>query len=176
MIEALARLLRPLLNAPYALRVRRNHALEHATIHMLNRQRYRLSGISGGTGFLIYGDVPTDKLERASHDALLRLKRGEKQLAIHPNCGTNLVVTGLLMAGIGALGFVGTDRKSFSSRFPFVMLATMIASLYALPIGLSVQKHITTEGEMGDLGVVRVLRRELSVAGRRIVVHEVVTL
>lgn len=175
MIETLAKWLTPLLNLPYVLRVRRNHGLEHATIHLLNRQRYRLSGVSSGAGFLIYGDVPTEKLETVAHEALKRLNRGEKHLAIHPNCGTNLVVTGGLMTIIGAIGFVGTTRKSAWERFPLVLVAMMFASLYALPLGLTVQRHLTTTGEMGDLKVLGVVKREFRWMGSGITVHQVIT-
>ncbi len=175
MLEFIARLLRPLLESSYVLGVRRNHALEHATIHLLNRQGYRLSGVSSGAGFIIYGDVPTEKLEKASHNALKRLNNGEKNLAIHPNCGTNLVVAGLLLAGVGALGFVGTNRRSAWERFPVVMVGMMVMSLYSLPIGLTVQKHITTTSDMGDLDVVRVKKRGIKLLGASVVVHEVIT-
>jgi hypothetical protein len=53
MLSTVARLLSPILNFSYVLRVRRNHGLEHGTIHVLNRQRYLLSGRAGGSGFVV---------------------------------------------------------------------------------------------------------------------------
>ena len=60
----------PILKQPYVRRVRRNHGLEHATISLLNEQNYQLSGRSSDSGFVVIGAVPTEKLEKASHDAL----------------------------------------------------------------------------------------------------------
>jgi hypothetical protein len=176
MMPMIATLLRPALNNPVIRRTRRNHAYEHATIHMLNRQRYTLSGNSNAGGFMLIGDVPTEKVETAAKEALRRLRAGENQLALHPNCGTNLVTTGLLTTSIAALGFTGTNRRSAWERFPIIMLLMMFAALYSQPLGMTLQKYITTEGDPGDLEYVSVTRREtsLSVVGK-FVIHEVKT-
>lgn len=176
-IEWIAGLLRPVLNSPYILRVRRNHGLEHATIHMLNRQRYTLSGRSGGAGFVIYGDVPTDKLQAAVEEALNRFSKGQKQWAVHPNCGTNLVTTGFLATAVGAIGFTNISKKSAWDRFPLVMLAIMGVVLYSTPIGMSLQKHITTTGDMGATELISVTRQEarFPLTGAKTVVHHVIT-
>ena len=59
-ILSLAEYAEPLLTSPYILRTRRNHGLEHATIHILSRGNYQLSGRSSDHGFIIFGNVPTD--------------------------------------------------------------------------------------------------------------------
>jgi hypothetical protein len=175
-MPAIATFLRPALNSPVIRRTRRNHAYEHATIHMLNRQRYSLSGNSNVGGFVLIGDVPTEKVETAAKEALRRLRGGESQLAVHPNCGTNLVVSGLLTTSIAALGFTGTNRKSAWERFPIIMLLMMFAALYSQPLGMVLQQYITTEGDPGDLELVSVTRREtnLPVIGK-FVMHDVKT-
>lgn len=176
MLAQIAFLLRPLLEQAYIWRVRRNHALEHATIHMLNRQRVRLSGRATGTGFVLYGDVPTEKVLQASKEALMRMKRGEKHWAIHPNCGTNLVATGVLLTSVAMLAFAGTSRRAAWERFPLAMLGMMLTSMYSLPFGMALQKHFTTSGDMGDLTIVTVRKRvmRLPVLGA-VTVHEVIT-
>ncbi|MGB7338793.1 MAG: DUF6391 domain-containing protein [Phototrophicaceae bacterium] len=176
-IKSLATILRPLLNMPMIKRVRRNHAFEHATIHMLNRQNYILSGRASLGGFVVMGDVPTEKVEVAAEEALSRLQRGQRQLALHPNCGTNLVTAGVLSTSIAALGFTGTNRKSAWDRFPIVMVLMMIAALYSTPIGMVVQEHITTEGDPGNLQIVRIKRGEMKVPFRAnpIVIHNIMT-
>jgi hypothetical protein len=175
-IAALAGLLRPVLENPLVKRVRRNHALEHATIHMLNRQQYILSGIASAGGYTIYGEVPSEKVEQAAHEALKRLRSGQAQLALHPHCGTNLVTGGLLMTTIGALGFAGTKRSSLLDRFPIVLLFMMLASLYSLPLGMAVQQHITTESDPGDMQLITVRRSEMALPFRKpITVHVVLT-
>ncbi len=177
-VKSMAALLRPLLENSYVKRVRRNHGLEHATIHVLNRQRYRLSGRASAGGFFIFGNVPTDKVEKAAEEALRRMQNGQSGLAIHPNCGTNLVVTGLLTTSIAALGFSNTDRKSAWDRFPVVLVLMMLASLYAQPLGHQVQEHITTSGDPGDaMQVIGVQRSEMNLPLRDapLVVHQVYT-
>ena len=178
MIQRLAKIARPALEFPYVQRIRRNHGLEHATIHMLNRQRYRLSGRSSDAGFVIFGDVPTDKVEAAVQEALSRMQQGEHQLAIHPNCGTNLVTTGILGTLVAALGF-GTTRsyRKVWDRFPMVMFLMIGVLLLSPALGMSLQKHFTTNGDPGNLEIVSVLRNDMSVPFRRkkIVVHNVIT-
>lgn len=176
LIKPAARFARPLLHFSLIRRTRRNHALEHATIHMLNRQRYVASGRSSIGGFVLWGDVPTERVEIAAREGLKRLKKGERHLAIHPNCGTNLVTAGLLTTTIAALGFMGTSRRSAWERYPIVLLLMMFAVLYAQPLGMVLQEHITTDGDPGDLELVSVVRqeREMPLLGK-MVVHHVVT-
>lgn len=177
LIETLAKLLSPLLENPFIKRIRRNHGLEHATIHLLNRQNYILSGRASVSGYIVVGDVASEKIESAARDALARLKRGQKQLAIHPNCGTNLVTTGLMTTSIGALGFMGTSRRSAWGRFPLIMILMMGAALYSLPVGMTVQEHITTTGDMGDLEIVGVKKSEMRLPFQKkpLVIHQIIT-
>ena len=123
--------------------VRRNHGIEHATVHVLTEHdpNTRLVGRADTTGFNIYGDIPTDKLEAAAKEALKRLQSGEGNLAVHPRCGTNLVVAGLVtaLAAVLALG-----RKPSVRRIPDVILATTVAAYVSQPLGLSFQQYVTT--------------------------------
>jgi hypothetical protein len=176
LMAALAKAAAPVLNAPLILRLRRNHGLEHGTIHLLNRQRFTLSGVSMLSGFVLVGDVPTDKVTRAVEEALRRFQRGESGLALHPNCGTNLVVTAALMASIGAVGFVGTTARQAWERFSVVLAAMLLTAAFSLPLGLTVQRYFTTTADMGDLELLHVARREMRLRGRKIVLHYVRTL
>ena len=90
--------LQPLLDIPFVRRVRRNHGLEHATIHMLSQRKpgMKIVGRSDAGGFWIYGNVPTESVRDCATRALSRMRKGEHQLAIHPNCGTNLVTVAVL--------------------------------------------------------------------------------
>src|SRR5207245_10808680 len=85
-------------------RIRQNYALEHATITILSGMvpNLRISARSSSRGFIIFGDVDLGQLRRALDEALRRLQAGEAQLAIHPNCGTNLVV-GISLMTFGTL-------------------------------------------------------------------------
>lgn len=177
MIKQIAQVMRPLLEISLVKRVRRNHGYEHATIHVLNRKHYTLSGRASAGGFVVFGDVPTETVEQAAEEALKRLRNGQAHLALHPNCGTNLVTAGLITSLIGAFGFTGSRRKEAWERFPIVMLFMMIAALYSQPIGMLVQEHITTEGNVGDLELIGVTKSEMNIPFRNkpVTVHNVMT-
>jgi hypothetical protein len=143
-------------------RVRRNHALEHATLHVLARDYpdLNLVGRSDWRGFLIYGEVPTEVLERAAQEGYRRLQAGEAALSVHPRCGTNMVVTFLLTGAavlIGLLGSQGNRRR----RWPLTGLAVFGALALSAPLGPAVQRTMTTNADMTDvsLGSVTCLRQ-----------------
>ena len=53
--------------------VRRNHALEHATISILlsrHGPNIRVLGRAAPDGFYIYGDIPTETLRELAHEGL----------------------------------------------------------------------------------------------------------
>lgn len=177
MLAQLAALARPFLNLPYVRRTRRNHGLEHATIHLLSRHQYRLSGRSSDTGFVLLGDVPTEAVERAVREALGRMRAGEHNLAVHPNCGTNLVTTSLLATLVGLAGLSGANRRDSFNRMPLVMVLMMGVILYSQPLGLSLQKYFTTEGDPGDLEVLGISRSEikLPISDHPLTIHRVET-
>jgi hypothetical protein len=161
-ISQLADMARPVLRLPLILRTRRNHALEHATIHVLSRRVRNLSmaGRSDPNGFVLFGDAPTESIEQAVTDALSRMKRGESQLAVHPNCGTNLVTAGALTTLAAYIGTRGMKKSMNADRAASTMTLMMLALMVAQPLGMSLQRHFTTEGEPGDLEVMSVERTE----------------
>ncbi len=145
-----------MLEIPFVERTRRNHALEHATIHMLSRRPNRtpLAGRSTPSGFYVYGQVSTEEVTAAVNEALMRLKSGEHGLAIHPNCGTNLV-TGAMLSGMAAFTMLNTGRRKGSSleRLPGLFVLMSAALLAAQPLGMAAQEHVTTDADLGDLRV-----------------------
>jgi hypothetical protein len=176
MLEQLAETASPVLNFPYVRRTRRNHGLEHATIHVLGHKKYRLSGRSDDSGFVILGEVPTDEVASAVAEALRRMKAGEHSLAVHPNCGTNLLTTGFLTSMVGIVGLGGRSRADSFNRLPYVMLLMMGAVLYSQPLGMNLQKYFTTEGDPGDMEVLSVKRSEMRLPfGDPVTVHRVST-
>jgi hypothetical protein len=157
-----------LLNLPVIAQVRRNHALEHATLQVLSERNKALAlmGRSSLWGFYIYGNVDTEEVLDAAREGLRRLKAGERGMAIHPNCGSNYVVAGAI-AGIGAfiaLGGVSRNRREgFLERLARLPLAWAIGTLGAIvsrPLGGVVQAYITTKAEVGDLRIDSVFRNE----------------
>lgn len=142
--------------------VRQNHALEHATIALLNK-RYpeaRLSGISFAIGYFVFGEVPTAAVTACAEQALSLLRGGQPEMAIHERCGTNLAVAATL-TGFSAMS-VARMRRPFST-FNNVVLASMLSLVLARPLGLLVQKYITTRTPADSMRVVRV--RQMTVFG-----------
>lgn len=136
--------------------VRRNHALEHATITILLKKhgQTRVVGRAARDGFYIYGNVPAERLEEFAHEALERLKGGESHLAVSPLCGTNLAVAGVL-AGLGS--YVSMSARSDRiNGLPGAIIASIAAVIAAQPLGRWVQKHYTTLPDLEGVEIVSV--------------------
>lgn len=164
-----------LLDLPFISRIRRNHGLEHATIHILIQRNSFLSlvGRSDWSGYSIYGQVSIKDVESAAHEALARLQAGENELAIHPRCGTMLATTGVLsgMAAFFALG-VGRSRTRFRwARLPETLMAATAAAIIAQPLGLLLQQYVTTSDDAGSLEIARVYKQR----GGPLPIHRVET-
>ena len=149
-----------LLDYPLILSTRRNHGLEHATIHILTAMKpgRPLAGRSTPFGFYLYGDVSDEDVQTAVYDARHRFEEGERQLAIHPGCGTNYLTSGAAVT-LSALTVLSLgDRKARWSRWPDVLIAATLALIIAQPLGPKLQQHVTTSGDLGDLEIVSVRR------------------
>ncbi len=147
-----------ILDLPFIARTRRHHALEHATIHILN-QRFpmlRLAGWSTHRGFYISGSISASEVQTAATEALLRLRQGESYLAVHPLCGTNLVTAGTLVGLVAFLTMLPGDQRSRRQRLPTVLLLSTLAMVIAQPLGLLVQEHVTTETNLAQTWVARI--------------------
>lgn len=136
-----------LLELPYVGKTRRVHGLEHAAITLMSARDpdLRLVGRSTPNGFWLYGDVETDEVRRATEEALRRLKGGEAALVIHPRCGTNLAVAGLL-TGLSTLAASSSFGRPESplNKLPRAVMAATAALLVSQPLGLLVQEKVTT--------------------------------
>src|SRR6266581_1005727 len=141
-------------------RVRRNHALEHATITILSGMvpNLTVSARSFSNGFVIFGDVDLGLLRRAADEALSRLQAGEAELAIHPNCGTNLVV-GVSLVTLGTL--LGMTSSRARTRIASTAVSSLAGLAAARPLGQLVQKHITTLPDLRGVRVTDIFRRKI---------------
>ena len=152
------------LDWPLVARTRRNHGLEHATVHILS-ERHPGIGIMGRSTpncFYIYGDLTAEQVQSAVTEALARLRAGESHLTIHPGCGTNLVASGL-MAGMAA--FAATSfgkRRSRWEALPTAITAATLALLAAQPVGPLLQERITTSADMSTMQILGVWRTNTS--------------
>lgn len=150
---------------PFVRRTRRNHAIEHAAVHILSARwpGLAMAGRSDSRGFWLYGDVDSAQVDSAVREAMDRLD-AEPHLAIHPHCGTNLVVGGM-MAGLTTLVAVnhlrqGRRQESAFETLPRLMLAGTVAGVASQPLGPLAQKHVTTLPRASDARLVSVERSE----------------
>jgi len=137
-----------------AQRIRCNHALEHATVHILSStgEPLALVGRSDWGGFDLYGEVATEAVHPAVEQALQSLRGGLSELAIHPRCGTNIAATAVL--GAGAIwGAKLIPDRSRTRRFARMLAAGLIALTLGQSFGLALQRHVTTDASVGDLSI-----------------------
>jgi hypothetical protein len=150
-----------LLNIKPLSRIRRNHGLEHATLHVLakNNPGKKMGGYSDFNGFWLIGDLEETKVKAAVQEALTRMKAGEHKLAVHPNCGTNFATAGTLAGLAGVMGMlgVGNRKRDKIERLPLVAVLATLAMIFAQPLGLRIQKNITTSGHPGDMEILRII-------------------
>ena len=148
-----------ILELPFILETRRNHALEHATLHMLARtHKGNMAGHSNPTGFFLLGDFSTPDVWASATEALERLREGESGLAIHAGCGTNMATTALLSATLGWSVLRGA--KSTLTRFlllPIAVVLAVVGVLLARPLGPWLQKYVTTEANMGNMQIIDII-------------------
>jgi hypothetical protein len=129
--------------------LRRNHALEHATIVvMMEREPGRkLNGFSTDEGFFVQGVRSTQEVESAAREALSRLRRGEKGLAVHRNCGTTIVAANLL-AAVFFLGALGVGLYMNWPLYLLILISVVLASALRVPLSLILQRFVTTDADL----------------------------
>jgi hypothetical protein len=151
--------------------VRQNHALEHATIHVLGGRypHVHLVGRSTASGFYIYGPLATQEVAGATSEALARLQQGESHLAVHPRCGTNLVVTSVLAGTAAYTATLGRPRSKID-RLPLAIMGATVAAILAQPLAHRIQEQVTTSPQVEGLYIDSITRQERG----NLVVHKVV--
>jgi hypothetical protein len=156
-------------------RIRRHHALEHATMQVLSKKYPFVSimGYSDVRGFWIVGNLSTEAVRDGVDEALSRLQAGESQLAIHPNCGTNFVVTGLVAGSAAWLvtAFSQGDLRRRLQDWPLVVAVTALCAVLAQPLGLRLQAKVTTDARPGDMKVTEITVYQV----RGVYAHRVIT-
>jgi hypothetical protein len=135
--------------------LRRNHALEHATIVvMMEREPGRkLNGFSTDDGFFVQGVRSISEVESAAREAMRRLQNGEKRLAIHRNCGTTIVAANLLAAvfflvTLGFFLYFGVGNLYLMSLGSLVL-----AFALRIPLSLILQRFVTTDADLTNAEV-----------------------
>ena len=156
-------------------RTRRNHGLEHATLNLLQEHypHQSFAGHSDPGGFWIIGDIDAPRLTEITTQALKKLQAGNQNLALHKNCGTNMLTTGTMAGLAGAAGLIGTGNKkgSWWERLPLVILLATVAVIFSHPLGLYLQRNVTTSGNPGSLHITNVTTHQQG----RVTAHRIQT-
>ena len=141
-------------------RIRRNHAIEHATLHMLARStaRVRLLGQSDAGGITFYGDADDAQLRQALDQGLRALQAGAAELAVHPRCGSGVTVTGLLALVPAWVLLTELERRRPSLRVPLALLGLVSAAVLAPPLALTAQACVFTEAEVASARILSLTR------------------
>ncbi len=154
-------------------RVRRNHALEHATVTLMLEEGVRgpLGGYSTPWGFFVVGDLSTEQLGRIVGDALDGLNTGHSETAISPHCGTNMAVAALF-SGLLTRLVLGKNKEGRWKRLPLVLGAVVVGALLSKPVGNAIQRRFTTLADMDGMEIVSIRK---AWPGQRPRLHRVTT-
>jgi Domain of unknown function (DUF6391) len=135
--------------------LRRNHALEHATIMvMMEREPGRkLNGFSTDDGFFVQGVRSISEVESAAREAMHRLQSGEKRLAIHRNCGTTIVAANLLAAIFFLLTLGLVLYLGVGNLYLMILGSVVLAFALRIPLSLLLQRFVTTDADLANAEV-----------------------
>ncbi|GAB6281193.1 MAG: hypothetical protein STSR0007_13940 [Thermovirga sp.] len=142
-------------------KVRKNHALEHATINIIE-EHGGVSGISGMSfddGFSLSGLLNPESVHLAAREALTRLSRGERTLALSRRCGTTVIVVNTIAAAVFILLLFLTGKLAVLP----VILSLLAAYIIGPLASQLVQRLVTTDSEVGSLEITGVETRTRNV-------------
>jgi hypothetical protein len=134
--------------------LRRNHALEHATIVVMMEREpgRRFNGFSDDDGFFVQGVRSMEEVDGAAREALRRLRAGEKKLAVHRNCGTTIVAANLL-AAVFFLGALGVGIYMGWPLYLLILGGIAISLVLRVPLSLFLQRFVTTDADLSNAEV-----------------------
>jgi ABC-type multidrug transport system fused ATPase/permease subunit len=134
--------------------LRRNHALEHATIVVIMEREpgRKLNGFSTDGGFFVQGIRSLEEVDSAAREALRRLRNGEKKLAVHRNCGTTIVAANLL-AAFFFLCAVGVGLALGWDLYLLILGGVLLSFVLRVPLSLLLQRFVTTNSDLSNAEV-----------------------
>jgi hypothetical protein len=144
------------------------HGLEHAAAKILENEGVSvLGGLTHPGYFELYFEpesVDRDqprRLRRAVTSAIRRIRDGERGLALHPRCGTSLLVTVLLVALVAlAAACIGLLVQLSPTVLLFVGIGMVLTVVVAArPLGLLTQRLLTVSTKLRSARVLRIVRR-----------------
>lgn len=134
----------------HGLLVRRNHAIQHATVNVLE-ERYGPSDLDGYAtteGFHIRGKIDPALLFDAAREGLLRLQRGDRALAIQRRCATTLAA--------GHVSVAATLLAVIAASHAFSPLNLALVALLAMALAPKLSRllqRITTSMDVKGMGI-----------------------
>jgi hypothetical protein len=134
--------------------LRRNHALEHATIVVMMKREpgRKFNGFSTDDGFFVQGVRSIEEVDGAAREALRRLRAGEKKLAVHRNCGTTIVAANLL-AAVFFLGALGLGLYMGWNLYLLILGGILLSLVLRVPLSLLLQRFVTTDPDLSNAEV-----------------------
>ncbi len=135
-------------------RLRRNHALEHATINVIEEKfgPQPLVGLAREDGYSLRGPVHPQVIREAALMGLRRLAQGERWLALHRRCGTSMAAANLLAALVFFLLLFMTGQMTLVN----LVLAFLIATLAGPLVGDRLQQYLTTRVDVSGMSILEV--------------------
>lgn len=134
--------------------LRRNHALEHATIVVMMEREpgRRFNGFSDDDGFFVQGVRSLEEVDSAAREALRRLHAGEKKLAVHRNCGTTIVAANLL-AAVSFIVALGLGLYLGWNIYLLILGGIALSLALRVPLSLFLQRFVTTDADLTNTEV-----------------------
>ncbi|MDI6861145.1 MAG: DUF6391 domain-containing protein [Caldisericia bacterium] len=135
--------------------LRKNHALEHATINVIEEEMNKrgiLSGYARENGFYVFGRIDPEILLKASEIGREKLILGETHYAIHERCGTSIGVASFLTIIFFLLLIILTS----SFNIFLLLIAIILGQILGPPLGKLTQKYFTTDPDVSDIKIVSV--------------------
>jgi hypothetical protein len=136
-------------------KLRKNHALEHATINVLEEKLGRkniFSGYARENGFYIFGPISPDEVLYSSIEGRERLLNGEKNLAIHNRCGTSIAVATFLTFFTFLILMILTHTINIF----LLLIAFLIGEIFGPLLGKFTQAYFTTDTNVNNIKIMDV--------------------
>jgi hypothetical protein len=117
-----------------------------------------MGGHSNPTGFYLMGNFTKEEIQEAADEAMRRIRAGEKELAIHEGCGTN-IATSTLLPAVFAFVPMQQARSNFWRVFliPFAIGLAVFGYFLSKPLGPWLQRNVTTEANLGNMRIVDII-------------------
>ena len=117
-----------------------------------------MGGHSNPTGFYLMGGFSKEEIQEAADEAMRRLRAGERELAIHEGCGTN-IATSTLLPAMFAFVPMQQARSNFWRIFliPFAIGLAVFGYFLSKPLGPWLQRNVTTEANLGNMRLVDII-------------------